>query len=259
MDIYLDHNVICDYISNKDEDKDLVEKIDSLLNILTLNLPYSPAHMEEVANINKSKKLSSDDKLNFIVEKLEAISKITHNYTYHPGNDEIKKTSETPFECFTRVIKDYDLTTGIAEKNQENLFCKRFEVAEEYRIKNLYDYEAEEIFESELVKNSLLKFCFNNSEIVEDLKNHDNKFHKLLFRIDNLVNFLELIGYYPDVKKNSRSNMHDISHMIYASKANYFVSNDRKMRYKAKAIYKFLNIDIKVLDKDEFINLNVKK
>lgn len=256
MNIYLDHCVMCDYIAGKDNG--IVKKIDSLRDLLTVNLPYSPAHIEEVANISKSN-ICNDLKIKYIKEKLDGISKITHNYEYLPSLNKIRIVNESPYDCMMRVIQDYEQTTGLAEKLQENLFNQRFKVNEQYKIKNLYDHPPEKIFEYQPVKDELLRFCKNDVNELNNLKNHENDFHRLQFGVDNLVNFLELIGFYPDSQSRSRSNMHDVSHLIYASKADYFISGDKKTRYKAKAIYSFLDLRTKVLDKDEFITLELKQ
>ncbi|MBJ8554091.1 hypothetical protein [Acinetobacter bereziniae] len=256
MDIYLDHCVMCDYIAGKDNE--IVTKIDSLRDSLSVNLPYSPAHIEEIANISKSK-IADNLKVKYIKEKLDTISKITRNYEYLPSFNEIRIDNESPYDCMMRVIEDYEQTTGLAEKLQENLFNLRFQVNEQYKIENLFDYPPENIFEYQPVKDELLKFSKNDVNELNNLKNHENDFHRLQFGIDNLVNFLELIGYYPDSQSRSRSNMHDVSHLIYASKADYFITGDKKTRYKAKAIYSFLDLRTKVLDKDEFITLQLKQ
>lgn len=74
--------------------------------------------------------------------------------------------------------------------------------------------------------------------------------------INFLIKSLHSAGYHSEHKNKSRSFMHDISHAIYASKADFLVNDDNASRQKVKAVYAFLNIPCIVLSKQEFIEQN---
>jgi len=251
IDVYLDHNVMCDYFSRKEEN--IINKVKLLKEKVAF--PYSPAHLEEVANIKKSN-LPSEEIMNLVTQNINGIIDITGYYEYLP-NEKIISKLEDPMLCFYRVIKDYDKTTTYAEFLHEKLFQERFGVKDDYIIANIGNLNPYDLFENVNVKRALLVFCKNDSSEIVKLKEHNYLCEKLTYSIDNLVCFLELIGFYSDRLNQYRSNLHDISHLIYASKADYFVSGDKKTRCKAKAVYSFLNIETKVIDKDEFINLEI--
>lgn len=251
IDVYLDHNIMCDYFSRNEIN--IINKVKSLKK--KVNFPYSPAHLEEVANINKSD-LPKIEIKELILQNINGIAHISGFYEYLPSEKIISKL-EDPRHCFMRVIKDYDQTTTYAEYLHEELFKERFEVRENYIIANIRNINPFELFENVNVKKALLAFCKNDHSEIKKLKKHNCLHGKLTYSIENLVCFLELIGFYSDRLNQHRSNLHDISHLIYASKADYFVSGDRKTRCKAKAVYGFLNIETKVIDKDEFINLEI--
>ncbi|MGC3818626.1 hypothetical protein [Acinetobacter sp. G11] len=251
IDIYLDHNVMCDYFSRKEEN--IINKVKILKK--KVEFSYSPAHIEEIANIKKSN-LSSEEIMDLITHNIDGIIEITDYYEYLPG-EKIFSKLEDPWLCLYRVLKDYDKTTTYAEFLHQKLFQERFEVREKYIIENIGNINPHDLFENTNVKNALLAFCKNDTDEIIKLKDHNNLHKKLLYSIDNLICFLELIGFYSDRLNQYRSNLHDISHLIYASKADYFVSGDKKTRYKATAIYSFLNIQTNVIDKDEFVNLKI--
>lgn len=76
------------------------------------------------------------------------------------------------------------------------------------------------------------------------------------FVICKLLNIMEKAGYRQETK-DSRPNltrrMHDVSHAIYASAAQYFVTNDRRLAAKTTAAYHLLGLKTKVLGKEEFL------
>ena len=69
-----------------------------------------------------------------------------------------------------------------------------------------------------------------------------------------LFNLLDLACYYKD-KQTEHSNIsrfHDASHAYYAQLCDFFVSEDKRMRYKTKAVYSYLGITTSVLSFQEF-------
>jgi len=76
-----------------------------------------------------------------------------------------------------------------------------------------------------------------------------------------LLNTLEIAGYYQEKGNKNRvlrSQMHDSTHAIYGSKADYFITADNRFKEKLKAVLYFLNINCKILDIKDFLDLNFK-
>ncbi|MBA0175095.1 hypothetical protein [Pectobacterium carotovorum] len=89
------------------------------------------------------------------------------------------------------------------------------------------------------MKSDLFSFIKNDFPCVESV-------------IDVLMK--ELIKNRYASEKNKMSSLHDTTHVIYSSFCDYFVTNDKKLYKKAKAIYEFIGVKTEVIyvknDKD---------
>lgn len=73
--------------------------------------------------------------------------------------------------------------------------------------------------------------------------------------IEMLMKILNIVGYRTDKNKClMHSSTHDISHVHYASASEIFITNDKRLIDKAKAVYSYLNVPTKVYSFEEFIN-----
>lgn len=73
-------------------------------------------------------------------------------------------------------------------------------------------------------------------------------FHLLEMVIEYLNHCLCECGYKKDKDtKKVQSSIHDVSHMIYATYCNYFVTNDVRLAMRANAIYYYLGISTKAI------------
>ncbi len=93
----------------------------------------------------------------------------------------------------------------------------------------------------------LYKGCF---------KNIQPDFKLLEIVIEYLHNLLGECGYHRDkeIRKTS-SGIHDVSHSIYATYCNYFVTLDSNFGKRVEAIYYYLGIDTELLLFDELIKM----
>lgn len=271
--IYLDMNIYEDVIQNRNiEIENAIKKMRNKKEYFL----FSPAHMEELAVILRTEE-NEEKAFHYIHERIINISYISDNWECLPSSTSIIHKQEHPYECFKRVIDNYD-TTLIAEKNEEFIFSVRDKASlEEYynntdlqgiqtfediqtemRInkKKIGDVNPEDLFDlEEIIKafNFLMSdFCdeLNNLEKWKDIKDSHSKIEET---IALLYNFLEKIGYKAEGKTKYRSRMHDVSHGIYATSSDIFVIGDKKLYYKTKAIYSLLSIPTRVLNRTEFI------
>ena len=94
---------------------------------------------------------------------------------------------------------------------------------------------------------TLKKFCF---------KNTIPEFKLLECVVEYLHKHLEECGYFRDKElRKTKSGIHDVSHSIYATYCNYFVTQDSYFRKRTEAIYYFLGIDTEVLSLDDFCGI----
>ena len=245
--IYLDYNIFAYYLENTI--CGLREKIDKLKNIY--KIPYSPAHMEDIASsITEIQEIVEEEKSKLIYNKLINISEITNNLELYPGFDlSIYEKPEHPFDCFIRVLKGMNINTKI-DKQEEEMLSRFKSNDEESKISNkvsnipidiLLRKEYEAIIKLELQNDSIIASKAKELGIIDFKYPNIAKSHTLIERcIELSMNYLEEIRYKPEKVTKYRSRTHDVSHAIYATSADYFISRDKKFVAKIRAISCFI-------------------
>lgn len=75
-----------------------------------------------------------------------------------------------------------------------------------------------------------------------------NSFNKIEYVIERLARGLRRCGFYRDRElRKINSGEYDTEHLIYATYCNYFITQDRKLWYRALAIYDYLNVPTKII------------
>ncbi len=270
--LYLDHNIIIELTSEN------ISRDDLLIND-EFGIFYSPAHIEEIAVSEKRDNIEK----NIIEKDLEIISKLTLNKELLPNhgekedcNDGIYIKSEHPQKCYQRVVDQYqvndeaeDLNEAVLSISKENNFFGNEpskinnttpeqilrkildEVHITHKERFIFNYNNHIIFINQEYNINLEPF----KELYFKFNDFRDNFFKILIIIEMLANLLEAHGYYyekPNHKKQplvekARSRMHEVTHMIYASYCNRFITGDKKIFYKTKAIYSYLDIRTEVL------------
>jgi hypothetical protein len=264
--IYLDYNVFTYYFDGKREG--LREKIDQLKKHYIF--PYSPAHMEEIAVLlmkHKPETKEFDNAMIVAYEKIKSIADLTDNFELLPNIEgSTIERSESPFECFKRVIKYYAVNKAIESLEEERLaILKEADKDGELsrKISNL-----KEDFLSEKEYEHGLRFRLYFDEVLSlrlalEARKHGikeykwpdlSKSHRLLEDVIEItMNYIEEVRYKPEKISKSRSRMHDISHSIYATAADYIVSDDERFVSKTKATYNYFNIPTKIMNLNQFM------
>lgn len=256
--LYLDYNIFVALIEGN-------AAIDNLISSVMGNscFPvYSPAHIEEVA-VSTMRNGYPIEKTH---EKLRFISKYTNDYELLPfkrndtrilHEDGIYLCEENPRKCYARVVEEYsrnDLAETI-DKNiitsaEDNNFfsndpneinnSKHREVLLQYRpiILNSLNIAMKETYHRDLTDSEATSLRF------EDLKNDFQLFECL---VNIIFNVLEVIRFFPEKKNKSSSRLHDVSHAIYASYSEIFISGDKKLVHKILATYHFLGVPTKII------------
>lgn len=92
---------------------------------------------------------------------------------------------------------------------------------------------------------NLYKGCF---------KDNEPNFELLQCVMEYLHNLLNKCGFHRDKElRKTKSGIHDVSHSIYGTYCNYFITLDYGFNKRLDAIYNFLGIETKVLSMNDFV------
>lgn len=308
--IYLDYQFIIDEVdgrknwelSNIDYDK--------------YQIVYSSAHIEEIVNGDKYKKLKED-----IFIYIKYLSDITKNRqlirTDSPSAEILDKSfgekgiylvKEDPIYCYKRVVKHLD-KNEISEQGQKQILSRvnrelktlnpknrqrkvekvqKMDISDIFKNNEIFNKFLDNVCDTYLCSNIISKYrdefnldndsyikmlydeykniTFKEKKNIKDMfesifHNETNIFKKISFDhslveniIDNLMKILMSCGFYLEAEKKATSNLHDTTHCIYAAYSDFFITRDRKFKYKVEAIYNYLNIKTQVIFVDDMDN-----
>lgn len=250
-EIYLDMNVMIDYFENRNPK--IVSKINELKG-RQVRFPYSPAHIEEIANIARNPNIKSPEiGQQYMDKNLRGISYVSGNLEYLPRTDGIILSKEDPLVCLKRVVKDFNGTLYVEQVQKSRLENKdNFGT----RIDKVSEISPKLLFSDQRVSKQFEEYCNKYKYNKYEFKYYKEKFHNNEAIIQILFDFIEVIGFHEDSPEKYRSNVHDNTHIMYASTADIFVTGDAKTKAKALAIYSYLDIGTRVLDRVELLNLD---
>lgn len=253
--IYLDYNVVSYLRAGKDEL--LNQKYEKMASEELFI--FSPAHLEDIA---VSEKRDGADK-QIIVDEIEFLSKITLQNALRPRTrDLVELCKESPQECYGRVIEHYE-NNDLAEMLDKAVIQDAIAnpLGNPIEVNNI----APEVILNKLSYKELIAVWLVDAKVISpdegieslrwnfsDIKNRFSVFEAY---VNLAANLLEKIGYFREKESNSRSRLHDVSHMIYAAYSDVFVTADKKMLQKTKAIYSMLQVPTKVMNLKEFYEL----
>lgn len=221
---------------------------------------YSPAHLEELANSIRENNFEYNDN---IVNDLSYLSDLTDNFEFLPSQEHgICLKQENPYEPLKRVIENYN-GTEISEYFEKNFLYNRQQIRKNMpsKIKGstingiLNTPQAQAILEQNTWWYSDYKL-FSNTDLFWEKYRKDQKF--LFESLTAIVNIIEVLDNNPESPKKYQSHLHDVTHLIYATHSDIFVTNDKRLRAKASEIYDFFKIPCKIIDYADFENLEIK-
>ena len=250
--LYLDFNVV-NYLKDYPQGKvqEIIKKFNDYLIV------FSPAHIEEIAvsemRDNQSKEII-DKELDFIYQlaQTNALRPITR--------EECSLYEETPFDCYERVIKYYN-RNDLAEELEQRVmqFAHNFPISAPKYMNNikpeevLMRYTYKELIIKGLLNNGLLDKINAEEALRWTFSDIENKFYIYEAYVSTAAYFLEQLGFFREKVKKSRSRLHDVSHTIYAGYCDTFITNDKKLFMKTKAIYSLLNMKTEVIYLDDLL------
>lgn len=247
--VYFDHNIINEYV--KQPEYLNFKKLISKSKLINYEYAYSPSHLEEVY------KMKSDDEADIFIA---AIRKISNNLVILRKDDNsLSLVYEDPIYSFNRIKKCGKKSTQALEeyrliKSQDKkIWFPAFTEYEQLRRINNKDLFGTD---SALLDKALAYSAYSVEKIKEVVSEGDlTKNYSLLNDIIyKLYNAFDILSFYSDKEEHTiRSGTHDIEHIIYAAKADAFVTNDTKVYKRAKMIFKGLGLTVKVYSLQEFI------
>lgn len=280
--LYLDHNVYIEALENERLNASLRGLMDKKIQCL-----YSPAHIEEIYKVVANEKSQYKNKMK---ELINFISIVTSDMEVIPTNTEIVIKKEHPKVCYSRV-SSIDTRERVKEDScikyteDKNNYLKLLH--EDKHNSSLSSIEPEKIWESPIIVKYILDFNNNIDFIIEkyntslevqmlSIFNVDKTLpdnfclrrgnfaeleisHKQLeYTIEILFRILNFAGYCSEKsEQTSISGTHDVSHAIYATKADFLVTMDRRFAKKCKAVYNFLGVRTSVIfcKQNEVVNV----
>jgi hypothetical protein len=216
-------------------------------------------------------KIALDNRSGKITEKDYATQRISEEFDRRV---EIAGT-KNHFNDFAINVETYFLGRRNSESLKKNFSTinepidniKTFEdIHKEYKIgpRLISEIKPEKIFSHEGIERyAEVSFKENNLDYkkIPSPEIFKKSHHKKEEYITVLMNLLEKSGYKQEKKNHEASitgRMHDVSHSIYASQADYFVTNDERLGNKTAATYYKLGIPTKVLSIDDFLTLSLE-
>ena len=257
----------------------LLKENKKLFDVLQLDqyelVVYSPAHIEDLANSLTKKNIDEE-----VIEKdLNFLSKTTNNIEIYPNHGDLKCNKavciveENPKECYKRVIRYYNKTMLAESLNRELLEHSKNNKYFDNDINQINNISFDKIFgiifnniiskyqfihEYNInIINHKLQFPYLSDRIILlenenfQIDNFNKNFFNILIIIEMLANLLDNMGYWKDKIKNAHNRMNDVTHIIYGTFSDKFITIDKRMFRRAKAIYDFLRVDNEVLYFDQ--------
>lgn len=245
--IYIDRQIVISHES----DKQIIDAV-AAFRSKGATFPYSPAHIEEIA---KAHFVGGGPPLK---QQIAALDELSEGQALMPRADgPAELRHENILACLERVMdhRGRELTEMAVDHERD-------------RIQSYAGLKANVIAFS--IRKRVQKCSFDNVFSDPAIIDHMGYMARVKgFRIRSstfiereatfsiLFDALNIFGFRPGHSdKRVENRVHDVSHAIYASYADLFVTDDDKLRNSTKAVYKLCGFDLPILDRGEFIALS---
>ena len=246
MTVYLDNNIFI-YLENS------TLTISDLKDRISPNLTdffYSSAHIQETEEIKGKTELIRKERID---RRLKTIETITDSkYLYHNLDDgKVYLLNEKP-ENVLDTIRDVPFANAMM-KGLINMIGES--EREKFRLqlgldsKRLNNYDSKEVVEH---LNTRLNE-WGNMTLIEMIEkgvelHPQGKDFGLNNRFAGIFELLDMLGYWTD-KYNEKSNyarLWDSNHAYFASFCDFFISDDKRTRNRARVVYNIYNIKTRI-------------
>ena len=236
--VYLDNNIFVDIEYGNLNLSDFLSYRDTCYY-------FSSAHIEELIKGEGIEKLS-------IEKRLKLIEQLTKTNCILSGLIQPEFVSLTPQQLYDRIRRGLtNIMREIVNSSVMNFNIDREKFMEYLKInkKEINNIPPQDILPT---INEVL-FQYMNIDLVTYIQRTEAIGYTLYYTLFNLLDFL---CYHKD-KQTENSNvarLYDSFHAFSAQICDVLVSEDKKMRYKTKAVYSYLGIKTKVLSMSEFLS-----
>jgi len=247
MDVYLDNNILVSIENGNFSLQDII----NLLPDKKHRFYYSCAHIFEVQHFKGNADISAEALRSNRFKSIRTI--FTNNYLYINNRDRaityIKEDPQVVYDTITSTsigipaMKDF---MNLVSKEQKEAIRNQFGI--DSLLLNNLDSDAALSYLQE--KISAAGRYQSLREMVENAVtlHPGNKDFGLYNRFAGMFEMLDLFGYWRD-KETDNSNyarLWDSFHSFFASYCDYFISDDKRTRYKARLTYEIYNKNAKV-------------
>lgn len=239
---YLDNNAFIGV-------KKLLDKYKTLRDnpIQNNQIVYGPAHLEELANSNRNNILELTTE---IYSDLNILNEITNTVEFLPSECKgIVLVKENSMNGYVRVINEYDKTI-IAEIEEMIFLIFRATIRKEKGL-HLRGDNIKNVLESNVAQKFLSKsfeWYGEYSENKEKFWNKHKEDYDFLFQtMEELSKLIDVLDNNPEPTRLYRSHLHDVTHLIYASHADYFITDDKRLRKKFEEVKRFFGFNTLLL------------
>jgi len=235
MRVYLDNNIVISIEEKKIEISDLRKHFG-----MNSDFVYSYIHIQELLEAGtgfeslKDKRLQSIRNITQSRHIVPQLQSLVNEFFILNEDPALVLSRIQPYQFINREVK--------GEVQVVDNYRERLVQALGIDIKRLNNYSVDEVIKQ--INDAL------NSNLYFDLRTLiDCMGLHLHAQIYSIFNMLDMIGYWKD-EKTIRSNMarvYDSSHAYFAAGCDYFVSNDKRCRAKAKVAYHLKDIKTEVI------------
>ncbi len=242
MTIYLDNNIFI-YLENGSLS---ISDIENIVDGRIETIFYSSAHIEETLEIKGSSEQVREER---ITKRLHTIKSITKsNYLHQDLNNNVYRKLLHP-----KVVLDTISEVSFAQSAMKGMSSLLSEEQKEQtrdllglETSRLNNYKPQEVIQHLNKKIKSLGEVHSFLGMLElGISYHpDEKSFGLSNRIAGVFELLDMFGYWKD-KHNEKSNyarLWDSSHTFFASFCDYFITDDKRTRNKAKVVYEIYNL-----------------
>lgn len=240
--VYLDWNCITHC---KDSLAELKESLQQYSHVFIC--PYGVAHLRDIQT-------KSDASPKEYEKDLDLLTQICGGHMLLCNDDKLQVLNVTPREYLSDNGKDLDFLQNkfkFPYNSTRELLRIAFNPKDLHRIA----IENNPLNVIPLI-NTIVKENLHVYDSIDSLLKQSNAYREntLEMRIKEIYFALDMLGYKSETKTKSFSNIDtDAHHIANACICDYLISNDKKLRDKAKAIYSHIHCVTKVQDPHSFM------
>lgn len=176
----------------------------------------------------------------------QTAKRLKNNHTQPPAFSHNYHESD---EQWKAVWEEAQIRNAICELNRKHLTPEQL-ILLHYKLMQTYGQKVAD----GLLKQLKEDMCEVSFGCYQEIK---NSYGKMEYVIEQLARILSRFGYYRDSNvRTFNSGEYDITHLIYGTFCDYFITEDAKLRSRALAIYYYLQAPVQVMSLADYKNIS---